>query len=394
MANTPIVIAGAETGNLTLEAAANSGTLSIVTSPTRSGSGARVFQCNPTGSGSGFATFAGYSATTGKNAASAISGTAFDSFYFRVDTLPASAHEIIAGFYTALVVTTPVATLHINSSGNLGVYNAAGTVVATGSTALSTTTWYKIDFSANRTTGAYQVNINGVSELSGSGAAFGSTNIGNFTIGKVADTSSQTVNFYYDDVWFDSQAFAPSGYIMLLDKATANGTTMSWTTSDAGAGTGDYTHINAIPAVTTSFVEDPAGTSLPVIAEFAMQTYAQMGINAGSTIYCIQAVAFLKDTTTVANTVQFGIISAAATSIFSTAANTSNAAVNFGRLIINDPNTTAAWTQSGLEAVQLYVQEGTTAVNTQMSGASITVALVQAAAAVSTGSNLLPLGVG
>src|SRR5258708_5668324 len=152
MANTPLLISGAETGSFAMESITNGSNTSIVTTPVHSG--ARAFRSNPSTTNVGNIVFVLYSSSTGKQGAMGISATCYASIYFRPSTLPASANEIFAGFYTSTTDTTAICTFRISSGGIISVYDSTNTLVATGTTALVANGgphngYYRIDLSAN-----------------------------------------------------------------------------------------------------------------------------------------------------------------------------------------------------------------------------------------------------
>src|SRR5439155_6022909 len=107
--------------------------------------------------------------------------------------------------------------LHLNSAGKLMFYNIAGTLLATGTTALVSGQAYTI--SAKIGTGsnaAWEVRINGNVEMSGTGN-LGTNNNGSIKLG---GGSAYTTNYYYDDVAIASQGYpggaSPTGTVQFL----------------------------------------------------------------------------------------------------------------------------------------------------------------------------------
>lgn len=182
------------------------GTASIGTGTVRTGT--YSLRCNPTTTATGYINI-------GKASAAGILGnfadvTLYTGFAFRAATLPAANSEPVYTNYGSLADLK--AELRITSGGLLAHYNAAGTLVATGSNALSAGTWYYIEYMAtNSATGAYEAKINGVSEFSGT-SNNGTGNTVFTAHGKGTNRNGQTVDFFYDDIYVSNTGFKGSQY--------------------------------------------------------------------------------------------------------------------------------------------------------------------------------------
>jgi hypothetical protein len=110
------------------------------------------------------------------------------------------------------------AAIHLSASGKLLFFDIGGVnAIGIGSTTLNPNQTYtiavKIPTGSNA---AWELRINGVVELSGTGN-FGSKNNGSIKLG---GNNAYTTNFYYDNVSINSQGFSGGGAALLL-KGTA-----------------------------------------------------------------------------------------------------------------------------------------------------------------------------
>lgn len=339
---TPINMSGWELGD-TRESSATSGNVSVQATTKRTGGYA--LQSNPTTTAVGYHEFVGLStagATSNPNIA-----TAYVRFYFRAGTLPAANDEEI---FVQRDTTNANNKLHvrINSAGNLVVYNQANTLVATGATALSTGTWYRIEVkSGNGTSAAYEVKIDGASELSGT-TDQNATNCGAVRLGKVANRNSQTVNFYYDDFHYDDTAYPGSGNILAM-KPNGAGSSSQWT-----SGTGStFAEVDEIPSDDdTSYIMNSASVSQSSL--FAMEDTTTVGIS--GTILGTKGWHRIKEASAVTSANHLRLRSSA-TNSDTNARDLSTSYASYGKLYATDPATATAWTTGGLDAVELGVLE-------------------------------------
>lgn len=321
------------------------GTASYVTSPVRSGTYA--LRTNPTTTGTGSVAIRGI-ASNGTIMQNTLQSTdTYIQFYLRIATLPASGYEQVCTV-TQFGSSSPKGWLAINSSGNLSVYDKDFSKIGSdGATSLSLNTWYQIRFYiGNGTTAGYSVYINGVLELSGTGD-FVAADSGDVIFGKSSDRSGQTVDYYFDDVVIDNAAFPSTDLKVNVLKPTANGSTMSWSN---GTNTSDYTQVDEIPIDSTDYVQSPT-TGNPNIALFTMQSMATVGFNGN--VKAIKGVAFSRENTSVTSAVKIRVRSGGTDSDSSTF-NGSNTTYNGqSRLLLTDPATSAAWTTSGVNAIEV-----------------------------------------
>jgi hypothetical protein len=265
----PINIIGFEQGS-THESNATAGTTSVQSSVKRTGTYALL--ANPTTTNVGyhqFLTFGASGVSSNPNVA-----TMYSRFYFYYTTKAASgAEEIFVQRDTTNAADK--LSVRLNSSGNLVVYDSAASLVATGSTALSSSTWYRIEVKAgNGAAAAYEVKIDGTSELSGT-ANQAATNCGGIRLGKVTDRSNQSVTYYYDDINMNDAAYPGDGNVLMI-KPKANGSTHQCTW---GTNSSNYLEVDEVPADDgTTYILCPTGTGAST-SLFDLEETATVGIS-------------------------------------------------------------------------------------------------------------------
>lgn len=317
------------------------------------------FRSNPVTTAAGSALVSVASPTTGYVANPDYYNIAngYHSFWFRVDTLPAANSEEIC-----LVVTTGTGTIkmgvRITNTGKLQAWNSGvGGFLQMGSdsaTALATDgTWYLIDvYCGNTQPGPYEVRINGVSEISGTGSVRAG-NCGGFYIGKAYNRNGNTVDFYYDDAAVDDTAYPGDCDVLRLDPA-GDGASTLWTIG-AGAGA-DWQNVDEVPhdssttyLVSTLSIGDKSGVTL--------ETLASGGYVSGN-IGAVKSVCFCtRDAGGTAKT-RFYLLSGATE--VDTSADYSNGSSNYlcnSLFFATDPATGAVWTVAGVNAVEIGVIE-------------------------------------
>lgn len=342
MANTPQNIVGFETGDATYEKQSSVGGSVNVQSTTKR-SGNYALRINPAGANTSLFRIGGFSAA---GAATTITtNPIYFDFYFYYVTAPASSNEPIAN------VTTGSAALRmevrLNSDGTLSVYDSTLTLVSTGTTILTANMWYRISIMSSQGAAAYALKINGATELSGTADQAAGANF-YVAVGKTNNRNSNSVDFYYDDLWLDTTDFAPSDYRVGI---------MTPVSDDSVAWTGTYANIDEIPTSTSDFINSNGISA----ATFNMRTFASSGISDALSIHAVKAYSWTADTAVVTNTYTVGIRSNVTNSM-TTNLNAGAAQAETSKIIVSDPNTSAAWTKAGLEAAKLRVSEGTAAV--------------------------------
>lgn len=155
------------------------------------------------------------SAPQGRLAPSGITGKQYISFYFQPVILPASDDEV---FFAIRTGSAAKFEFRITSGGLLRAYGDPSTTPVlheTGSTALSTGTWYRIDISyedLDGTNSEYELLLNGTSELSGTGNTGQIGPVLIMSFGKDVDRNGNNVEFYYDDAVWATGAFTKNDH--------------------------------------------------------------------------------------------------------------------------------------------------------------------------------------
>lgn len=272
--------------------------------------------------------------------------TSYVRFYFLVNTLPSSLHECIFNIIdTSSVIKFE---LRINSDGTLTARpkTGTGTNIGTGSTALSTGVWYRIELKiATGSSAAWEVwlavgdapaslEMSGTNDLS-------SVNAGRCHLGKHTDRNGKTVSFRYDDfVWNDYALPGPGQCRVLLPVGT--GTFDSWT---IGAGSGDkWSQLTETPS-------DGDATYLLSDATVGTQSFTiapRAGESLDGAINAVKTCSQVKRNDAGA-TAQIGLYKIANATSYKTDAYTGTTSyVGLGKVFTTDPSTSSAWSSYDL----------------------------------------------
>lgn len=277
----------------------------------------------------------------------------YSAFYFRWDTKPTTNDEPI--FVSRDSSSNQKLELRLNSSGNLAAYDSVGTLLATGSTVLSTATWYLIGVLVGTGASAsWEVRIAGSTEISGSTANLGTSNNAHIRLGKWANRNGNSVDFYYDDCALDTTDWPADGKIVFM-LPDSNGTDQDWT---IGAGADHWSSVDEIPHTSdTDYLVSTLNTAHADTWHLA--SAATYGIGASDTIVTAKAIAIARRDGTVGGTVKSRIRQSSTT--LDSANNGTGATYGLtAKLTDTDPATGVAWTPSGLDSVQVGVVEGET----------------------------------
>lgn len=334
-----ISFTGGETGGL-LEVA-TAGTVSNQSSIVKNGS--YSFRTNPTTTGTGSFQVARYLgdgslSTTGDLG----SASMYVSFWFRADTLPSSNFETILHTYDT--GNNNKYRVSIGSDGKLIMANRSLVNLGTTTTALSTGTWYHINiYTEGSTTGNYEIKINGVSELTGTGD-FRTSNFRIFRFGKASNIHGNSVDFYYDDTILDNSTYHSSDVKVIGLMPNANGTYSEWT---GGTNSSDWQEVDEIP-------NDNATTYVRITTDnkwvsFNMEDTSTKGIS--GTIHSVLTHRIMRSGTTVPEFQALTI--SGSTQATTTSRTISNAFIGFFQLFNTNPNTSSAWTTTGVDALQV-----------------------------------------
>jgi len=198
--------------------------------------GSRSLQTlSPSTTGATYAAYGKSGSAFGNTNNAILVDTLYSRFYFRYATKPAANSEIFFAFAVVATSSHKLA-LRINSSGNILAYNSANALLDTGASVLDAGTWYLIEVMCGTgTTAAWEVKVDGVSEISGTGNL--STNQHRYAVfGKSINRSSQSIEYFFDDICTRDDDWIGAGQSVLL-LPNADGT---YSTFSIGAGTGSH----------------------------------------------------------------------------------------------------------------------------------------------------------
>lgn len=302
--------------------------------------GAYALRCNPTTTGTGFATWRGISSTV-FNAANFNDATLYHAFYFYYSTKPAvNSEEIFVARDTAAGNKFGV---RLNSTGTLSAYDKTLTnLLSTGATVLNSGTWYLLEIKVGTgAAAAWEVKINGVSEISGTGD-LGTTNNGDVRFGKTTNRNSQSVDFYFDNCATDNAAYPGAGVVAVL-LPNGDGTFTS--------GTGTYADVDEIPNDGDSTTIAPA-LGVGNARSVTLQDCATVGIS--GTIQAAKITAYNKRSGASNGSLKLRYY------IGGTSYDTAGVAVGstyqlYSYLLETNPSTGAAWTSAGIDGAEIGV---------------------------------------
>lgn len=337
-----ILLTGFETGDAS-ELISLAGTSSIQASTVRTGGYA--FRSNPTTTGTGSTSIRQLDA----NGRPTISnfGNSYTRFYFRYATKAASGDEPIFTFSRTSKGGTRLG-LRLNSSGNIAVYasgsgSTPNTLKATGTIVLSANTWYRIEVKCDIAAG-WEVKIDGVSDTTGADTA----NVQEIVIGKSFNVGGNSVDYFYDDLYVDSAAYPGIGQCNIMLPTGDGNYTANWTASAGNK----YQCVDEIPHNSdTDFISCTTNTAAYTAA---MQDSAVVGMT--GTINAVKAVLIAKQNGGSAGSIKCRIRGGSTDSDTGGAA-TSSSYITVSKYASVDPSTSAAWTSSGLDALEVGAVE-------------------------------------
>lgn len=272
------------------------------------------------------------------------------TFYFRVDTLPSVTQGNTDIAFVKDINGVYQTALGIKSDGKLIFKNADGTTAHTGSSTLSTATWYRIDVHFQKgLTASMEAKLNGAVELSGT--VVGSVeNIVEIELGFDAVLANGSVNYYYSDYVVDDAAYFSGDPRVFMHLPISDGDTFDW---PDGTGT-DYTVIDEAPANDADYIQSDnvAGDK---IALCNLQSMATVGAS-GYTPKAVRTWIRVRENS--------GVTSSTKVALRTNSNNYLTSGVNHSTTVSNrykhdlvNPNTSAAWTASEIDALQVGVCE-------------------------------------
>lgn len=243
---------GFESGNPTFDGGVDQvlgtfGTTAPVTQNTVFRNGSYALRTNPTTTGNSYLSI-GKLGNDGRRIALNIATLVYYRFYFRANTLPSTGREAICAFMNNSAGF--MQNVKLTSAGKLELYNSSNVLVAAGTATILANTWYRIEGICSRGTSALaEVRVDGVVDITSSTVNQTTININDFQIGKVFNTSGQTVDFYYDDVQLDDAAYpGPGGVYPCV--VNANTAQADWNQGTATS----FTEIDETPRSDTDYI--------------------------------------------------------------------------------------------------------------------------------------------
>jgi hypothetical protein len=346
-------LSGWEAGDST-EASGTSGTFSVQGTTKRSG--AYALQVNPTTTAAGYHQFRNAAAWTAAATDSVFAhNDLYVTVYFRYATRPAANDEEILQFIHS---GGGKLWLRINSSGNLAVYNAAVALVATGTAVLAQDTWYRLDVrcGTSATIGAYEVKIDGTTDVSGTANTSANQHTG-VRLGKVANRNGNTVDYFYDDLIISDTAYVGAGAVEIM-VPTASGTYSQWT-----AGTGStFADVDDVPHDSgTSYL---AATAQNDASTFNLESRENAGISGtiNGVKFVVVAARAGASNASYQTRARNGSTDSDSLTLTAVSGYTSRLAV-----LATDPNGDIAWTTGGLDSTEIGVEDNDATNRTRVS---------------------------
>lgn len=317
MANTPLIISGAETGDMSessLALAAGTGAVAV-DNTLHAGNGAYSYHVSSGGDSAAI-----HFAPWASDGSHPNTGWSQSKLFLRFDLYLASATA------QTLVTLTGLGTLDIVSGGNLHWKPGDTTFTFPMSTALSATTWYRLDVTADSTGQTWEVRLNGT--VLGNG---GTTSVSACNGLYFGDPSGSIFDFHFDNVWLDSSAYAPN-----------SGSIACFTPKNPGfyAGWSDQPN-NLVPPNTTKNISSATNNDTRTVTTNAALASSYV-VNAVQPVTLVNGIASAN----VAN-----VLRSNTTNVL-TGGKTVSVWTALGQVSATDPATSSAWTAGGTNAAQ------------------------------------------
>lgn len=295
--------------------------------------------------------------------------------YVYFATLPAAEAEIMSLWTTS---ATRQVNITVDNTGVVRMRDSGGTQRGNASSALSTGTWHRIEFTSTVNAGA------AVMEARVNGSAFASAsngNVGNhsrFLLGCPA--AGQTYDIYYDDIAVNDASgsaetsWPGEGHVAYM-RPDGAGDGQQWNKQGGGAASStNYQDVDeTTPDDATTYLRRT--TTGAKADDYAVQSSAAAGIPAGSTIKLVAVGARVGSTSTTATGRNYaariksqasGTVTTGATAACNVNGWTSHVAAapkNYQLTSYADPQAGGAWTTTLLDSMQIGVTTVTSSTN-------------------------------
>lgn len=316
-------ICGAETGD---GAETYNGSLAagVTVTGTNKRTGSYCYRTNATGSGVAAQPFRGLSSTG--VAANWAAATVYSTLHLRVETLPSADEEECYAIFSDDTGADFSVTLRLTSAGIVKLYKGdlfgTQSLVATGTTSLSTGSYYRIDFKMGTGgSAAYELKINGAAEFSGTTALSTATTWLYCQIGKTINRNGRSVDYYWDDLAWRDDDWVGAGEVRAIrpngagteSTGWASGTGSTYAEVDEVTPDGDSTYLKSIAAgdVRNFTLEDSstAGITGTVgVVKFCAITRNEGGAPSGHVRWGKTSISASTSTSTAAFPASYGLI--------------------------------------------------------------------------------------
>lgn len=353
---------GFESGSSSLESYTSSG---VTISSAQARTGTYSLQCNPVTTGTVYQTYGPIESDgTNGDGSPGFGNNVIVKFHLYVATLPSANEEMIAGGLQGSGATRTWE-LRLTSTGTLKLYDSVPTLIGT-SSALSTATWYCIEvkWGTSASVATLELKINEVVSVTTTTANTTGAGTGRMFLGKIANLNGVGYDCYFDDLIIcdTTTGYLGANPVVKLLDVDSNGSTMQWT---SGTGSSNYAEVNEIPLSSATYVKSNGSASQ--VALFDCESTSTAGIS-GTILAVKGAVRVLEDTGTPTSSNSIRIRSNV-TNSDSTARDLTTTASASLRLLENDPDTAAAWTTGGLDAIEVgSIENNAVAVRMQWAG--------------------------
>jgi len=302
--------------------------------------------------------------------ASVDNGPLYYRFYLYITTAP-TANNVIFMVNNAGNITTPLAGIKLTSTSTLVLYDEDSATIGSASSALTSNTWYRVEFMINTTGSAgshiLEAKLDGSTFATSSTRSISTGTAAAFWGGNLATEAQTQANWYFDDIAINDntgsyQTGYPGAGKVLSLYPNAAGDANSWLNTAAGAGsTTNYTLVDEDnPNDATDMVQSVTLNAID------MYNILNSGIGASDTVNCVMVGGKFRNNTADATTAfRFRVEKTSGGTVLESSSIIPNSitwnpnAITVPRLypiiMYVDPDG-SAWTQSTLDTAQIGVK--------------------------------------
>jgi hypothetical protein len=316
-----------------------------------------IFKCapyaarvNPTGANTGFYTMGPPGVTGGLGAFGIAPGTdSYVGFYFYAASLPSAAE----GFVSIRQTGSNKLRVVLNPDGSISLLDTTSTVVATTAAGvISAATWTKVEIKTRGgATAPAEVRINESAVITLASVNQATANFDYVRLGKTENINGAAVDFYYDCLYVDDAGYINGDLSAIVLKPDADTTPAQWT---AGTGSPPYTQINVVPETGTTYIKSTATAGDTHTCSF--QSLADVGFASPAAIHGVLGFWRSREDAVGTSLTTHTLKSGGSVSA-TTARDTGTTLVTSERVAATDPATSATWTESGVNGIELRIAE-------------------------------------